>query len=45
VPVKEGAYVDGLFIEGAKWDGEKTYIVEADPMKLHYPMPIIWFKP
>lgn len=45
VPAKEGAYVEGLFIEGAKWDGEKTYIVEADPMKLHYPMPVIWFKP
>lgn len=34
-----------MYIEGAKWDGEKNYIVDAEPMKLHYHMPIIWFKP
>jgi len=40
---KEGAYISGLFIEGAKWDGDKNYIVDADPMKLYYPMPVIQF--
>lgn len=45
VPAKEGAYVEGLFLEGAKWDGDKNYIIDADPMKLHYKMPIIQFKP
>lgn len=35
-PAKEGAYISGLFLEGAKWDGDKNYIVEPEAMKLHY---------
>jgi len=42
---KEGAYIEGLILEGAKWDGDKNYIADADPMKLYYTMPIIHFKP
>ena len=41
VAAKEGAYVNGLFIEGAKWDDTKNYIIDADPMKLYDEMPII----
>ncbi|CAK87804.1 unnamed protein product (macronuclear) [Paramecium tetraurelia] len=41
---KDGAYIHGLFLEGAKWD-EKNYIVDAEPMKLHDQMPIVLFKP
>ena len=37
--------MSGLFLEGAKWDADKNYLVDADPMKLHYEMPIIHFKP
>jgi len=25
-PAKEGAYISGLFLEGAKWDGDKNCI-------------------
>lgn len=32
-------------MEGARWDYEKNIIVDAEPMKLHYQMPIIHFKP
>lgn len=39
---KEGAYVSGFHLEGAKWDNDK--IVDADPMKLHYPLPVVHFK-
>lgn len=42
---KEGAYISGLFLEGAKWDYDKNYLIDAEPMKLHYNMPIIHFKP
>jgi len=42
-PAKEGAYVTGFFLEGAKWDNDK--IVDADPMTLHYSLPIVHFKP
>lgn len=44
-PAKEGAYIEGLFLEGAKWDGDRNCIAEAEPMKLYYKMPIIQFKP
>jgi len=42
---KEGAYISGMFIEGARWDYDKNYLIDAEPMKLNYPMPIIHFKP
>ena len=42
---KEGAYINGLFVEGARWDYDKNYLIDAEPMKLNYPMPIILFKP
>lgn len=32
-------------MEGAKWDTEKNYLMEAEAMKLNYEMPIIHFKP
>lgn len=44
-PPSDGAYVSGLFLEGAKWDADKPCLVEAETMKLHYEMPVIHFKP
>lgn len=32
-------------MEGAKWDWDKKCLVEPEPMKLHYRMPMIHFKP
>ncbi len=40
---KEGSYITGLYIEGARWDSDKNYIVDAEPMKLYYQMPTIQF--
>jgi len=42
---KEGAYINGLYLEGAGWDYYKNYLIDAEPMKLHYEMPIIHMKP
>jgi len=42
---KDGAYISGLFLEGAKWDWDKKTLVEPESMKLFYKMPIIHFKP
>ena len=42
---KEGAYIYGLYIEGAKWDFENGHLADADPMKLVSNMPIVHFKP
>ena len=42
---KDGAYMKGMFLEGAKWDYEHGYLAEPNPMELFSPMPIIHFKP
>ena len=42
---KEGAYVKGLFLEGAGWSYDNGCLCEPEPMELVYSMPIIHFKP
>lgn len=44
-PPKDGAYITGLFLEGAKWNMEKMWMMEPDVMELACPMPILHFKP
>ncbi|KAJ9460653.1 Dynein-1-beta heavy chain [Diplonema papillatum] len=41
----KGAYVDGLFIEGARWDKNKNSIIESRPKELFTTMPEVWFQP
>lgn len=42
---KKGAYVRGVFLEGAGWDAELNTLCEPRPLELIVPMPIIHFKP
>ncbi|KAG5504844.1 hypothetical protein GH5_05475 [Leishmania sp. Ghana 2012 LV757] len=42
---KKGAYVRGIFLEGAGWNGEANTLCEPKPMELIVPMPVIHFKP
>jgi dynein heavy chain len=42
---ENGAYVRGLFMEGARWCRQKNVITESYPKILYDSMPIIWFKP
>ena len=42
---RDGAYITGMFLEGAKWEIGEDHLLEPDPMALYCPMPIIQFKP
>ena len=41
----DGAYCDGMFLEGCKWSETKMALVESDPKVLFTEMPVFWFKP
>jgi len=44
-PPKDGAYIKGFYLEGARWDTENWNLEEPMPMQLYAEMPIINFKP
>lgn len=41
---KEGAYCEGLFLDGARWNLDEGCLEEPPPMELFYQMPVIHFK-
>jgi dynein heavy chain len=43
-PPREGAYVHGLFMEGARWDLQTGMIAEARLKELALAMPVIFIK-
>ena len=42
---KEGAYIHGIFLEGARWDAEHGCLADALPLELIAHMPVVHFKP
>lgn len=44
-PPRDGAYIKGLYIEGAGWNRKQACLIESAPMQLVTPMPTILFKP
>jgi len=42
---KEGAFIKGLYLEGAKWNFEKHQLCEPEVMELSVAMPAFHFKP
>ncbi|ESO02274.1 hypothetical protein HELRODRAFT_188646 [Helobdella robusta] len=42
---EDGAYIYGLFLEGARFDNERMILAESHPKILFVSMPIIWLRP
>lgn len=42
---KDGAYIYGLFVDGARWDRDRGLMAEQLPKVLYDSMPVIWIKP
>jgi dynein heavy chain, axonemal len=41
----DGAYIKGLFLEGAGWNFEEKVLVDSNVKQLYVQMPVIWMKP
>ena len=43
-PARDGAYISGLTLEGARWDEKAGNLEESNPKELFCPMPVIQVK-
>lgn len=43
-PPRDGAYVDGLFLEGARWDKSLNSLTNSKLKELFFEMPLIHIK-
>lgn len=44
-PPEDGMYVDGLWLEGARWDAAAGCLADSQPGVMAAPLPVVHFKP
>ena len=44
-PPQDGIYIDGLSVDGARWDRQAKCLEESEPGVMYSPMPVIHFNP
>jgi dynein heavy chain len=44
-PPEDGIFVDGLWVDGARWDLDAMCLVESKPGVMWSPLPVVHFKP
>lgn len=42
---QDGAYIRGLFLEGARWDADLGSLNESKPKQLYTPLPVLHLNP
>ncbi|KAA0158934.1 hypothetical protein FNF31_05104 [Cafeteria roenbergensis] len=42
---EDGAFVWGLFLDGARWDMSRMRLAEQEPKQLFAPAPVMWMRP